>query len=66
MRHFIKELAEVNDNLKKFWGLESIGFTHDDPKISETHQVQQIFHKTVKFIGGCYEIQLSWEKDWKE
>lgn len=51
MCHFVRDFDVVNDNLKQFWELESIGIAHDDPKILEKDQAQESFDKTVKFVN---------------
>ena len=56
----------MNDNLRQFWELESIGIRHDDPKISEKDQAQEIFDKTVQFVNDHYDVQLLWKRVWNE
>lgn len=60
---FYNDFDEINDHLKRFLELESIGTKHDDPKISQTDQAQHMFEKTVKFIGDRYKAQSLKKRD---
>ncbi|XP_054717382.1 uncharacterized protein LOC129226778 [Uloborus diversus] len=64
--HLIRDFDELNNNLKQFWELESIGIKHEDSKLLEEDQAQNIFDRTVRFVKDRYEVELPWKRDWKE
>ena len=46
--------------LKNFWELESLGINPDEPSVYEE------FKKSVKFVGGRYEVSLPWRPNWTQ
>ena len=48
----------LDDRLKSFWELESLGVTDSDPECS----VYDDFGSTIQLTGGRYEVQLPWKE----
>ena len=58
-------ICNVEDELKKFFDLESIGIK-DDPYINDQDKALDIFSETVSFENNRYKVSLPWKKDLSE
>ena len=45
----------LDNSLKAFWELESLGIKQDEPSVYEE------FTKNIKFMNGRYEVSLPWK-----
>ena len=57
---------QLNDTLKKFWDLESIGVKPVEMTASTSHKeamVLQTFKNTLVRTDGCYEVLLPWKEE---
>ena len=50
----------LDNSLKAFWELESLGIKQDKPSVYEE------FTKNIEFMNGCYEVSLPWKPSQKK
>ncbi|CAL1262645.1 unnamed protein product [Larinioides sclopetarius] len=62
---FLISERSIEDTLKQFFDLESLGIK-DDPCFREKDQALQIFNDTVQFNNGRYIVELPFRKHFKE
>ncbi|GFT58253.1 uncharacterized protein NPIL_273371 [Nephila pilipes] len=63
--YLLKDDNSVEDTLKLFFELESLGIK-DDPYYHEDDQAMNIFKETIQFNNGRYVVELPFRKNWKE
>ena len=51
-----QQSSRLEDQLRKFWELESIGISVKEPTVYER------FVDTIKYTGGRYEVELPWKE----
>ena len=55
-----------NDDLKRFWDLESVGIIEDEARDVTNCRVYNQFLQTLIKVGPRYQVNLTWKKDPKE
>ncbi|GFX28963.1 integrase catalytic domain-containing protein [Trichonephila clavipes] len=63
--YFLKDNDSVDDTLKLFFELESLGIK-DDPCYRKDDQAMNIFKETVQYNNNRYVVELPFRKHWKE
>ncbi|GFS86021.1 DUF1758 domain-containing protein, partial [Nephila pilipes] len=63
--YLLKDDNSVEDTLKLFFELESLGIK-DDPYYHEDDQAMNIFKETIQFNNERYVVELPFRKNWKE
>ncbi|GFS89195.1 uncharacterized protein NPIL_554541 [Nephila pilipes] len=63
--YLLKDDNSVEDTLKLFFELESLGIK-DDPYYHEDDQAMNIFKETIQFNNERYVVELPFPKNWKE
>ncbi|GFS60150.1 integrase catalytic domain-containing protein [Trichonephila clavipes] len=63
--YFLKDNDSVDDTLKLFFELESLGIK-DDPCYRKDDQAMNIFKETVQFNNNRYVVELPFRKHWNE
>lgn len=61
----LKNESTIEDTLKLFFELESLGIK-DDPCFREEDQAMKIFEQTVRYKNKRYIVELPFRKHWKE
>lgn len=61
----VVENGGVNETLKRFWELESIGIAEiEDPVMSQEEECAVAdFNRGLNFDGHNYEVRLPWKRD---
>ncbi|GFW05746.1 integrase catalytic domain-containing protein [Trichonephila clavipes] len=63
--YFLKDNDSVEDTLKLFFELESLGIK-DDPCYRKDDQAMNIFKETVQYNNNRYVVELLFRKHWNE
>ncbi|GFV21438.1 integrase catalytic domain-containing protein [Trichonephila clavipes] len=63
--YFLKDNDSVDDTLKLFFELESLGIK-DDPCYRKDDQAMNIFKETVQYNNNRYVVELPFRKHWNE
>ncbi|GFW79081.1 integrase catalytic domain-containing protein [Trichonephila clavipes] len=63
--YFLKDNDSVDDTLKLFFELESLGIK-DDPSYRKDDQAMNIFKETVQYNNNRYVVELPFRKHWNE
>ncbi|GFV86431.1 uncharacterized protein TNCV_3371611 [Trichonephila clavipes] len=63
--YFLKDNDSVEDTLKLFFELESLGIK-DDPCYRKDDQAMNIFKETVQYNNNRYVVELPFRKHWNE
>ncbi|GFX65009.1 integrase catalytic domain-containing protein [Trichonephila clavipes] len=63
--YFLKDNDSVEDTLKLFFELESLGIK-DDPCYRKDDQAMNIFKETVQYNSNRYVVELPFRKHWNE
>ncbi|GFW16552.1 integrase catalytic domain-containing protein [Trichonephila clavipes] len=63
--YFLKDNDSVDDTLKLFFELESLGIK-DDPCYRKDDQAMNIFKETVQYNNNRYVVELPFHKHWNE
>ncbi|GFW97562.1 integrase catalytic domain-containing protein [Trichonephila clavipes] len=63
--YFLKDNDSVDDALKLFFELESLGIK-DDPCYRKDDQAMNIFKETVQYNNNRYVVELPFRKHWNE
>ncbi|GFV07954.1 DUF1758 domain-containing protein [Trichonephila clavipes] len=63
--YFLKDNDSVDDTLKLFFELESLGIK-DDPCYWKDDQAMNIFKETVQYNNNRYVVELPFRKHWNE
>ncbi|GFT95501.1 DUF1758 domain-containing protein [Trichonephila clavipes] len=63
--YFLKDNDSVEDTLKLFFELESLGLK-DDPCYRKDDQAMNIFKETVQYNNNRYVVELPFRKHWNE
>ncbi|GFT03699.1 integrase catalytic domain-containing protein [Trichonephila clavipes] len=63
--YFLKDNDSVDDTLKLFFELESLGIK-DDPCYRKDDQAMNIFKETVQYNNNRYVVELLFRKHWNE
>ena len=64
-RGLVNNLEDLDNQLTKFWDLESLGIKGIELK-NEDDKALEMFNETVCFKNGRYEISLPWKRNWEE
>ncbi|GFX35268.1 integrase catalytic domain-containing protein [Trichonephila clavipes] len=63
--YFLKDNDSIDDTLKLFFELESLGIK-DDPCYRKDDQAMNIFKETVQYNNNRYVVELPFRKHWNE
>ena len=56
-------ISELNDSVRRFWDLESLGVVDDSVDTDEHLLALEDFCRNVRFVGDRYEVALPWKEN---